>query len=55
MHKLQQSVDTKVIEQFVSSKTYYNYLKSEVVVVKQVQFEQNADLKFYAVWLSLIF
>lgn len=54
MQKLQQSVDTKVIEQFVSSKTYYNYLKSEVVVVKDVQFEQNADLKFYAVGCSYI-
>ena len=27
-------VDKKVVNQFVSPKTYYNYLKSEVIVVK---------------------
>lgn len=54
MQKLQQPIDTKVIEQFVAGKTYYNYLKSEVVVVKDLIFEQNADLKYYAIGCSYI-
>lgn len=54
MQKLQQPINTKVIEQFVAGKTYYNYLKSEVVVVKDLVFEENADLKYYAVGCSYI-
>lgn len=54
MQKLQQPVETKVIEQFVSSKTYFNYLKSEVVVVKDLIFEENAQLKYLAVACSYI-
>ncbi len=54
MQKLQQPVDTKVIEQFVSSKTYFNYLKNEVVVVKDLVFEENASYKYLAVSCSYI-
>lgn len=54
MQKLQIPVKTKVIEEFVSSKTYYNYLKNEVVVVKDLHFEKNADLKYLAVGCSYI-
>lgn len=54
MQKLQQPIKTKVIEQFVSSKTYYNYLKNEVVVVKDLVFMEHADLKYLAVGCSYI-
>ena len=54
MQKLQQPVKTKVIDPFVSSKTYYNYLKNEVVVVKDLIFEEHADLKYLAVGCSYI-
>ncbi|MFQ6861991.1 MAG: ribonuclease HIII [Beduini sp.] len=54
MQKLQQPIETKVIEQFVSSKTYFNYLKNEVVVVKDLIFEENAQLKYLAVGCSYI-
>ena len=54
MQKVQHPVKTKVIEQFVSSKTYYNYLKNEVVVVKDLHFVENADLKYLAVGCAYI-
>ena len=34
MQKVKQNVKVKVINQFVSPKTYFNYLKNEVIVVK---------------------
>ncbi len=49
MQKIKQNVKVKVINQFVSPRTYYNYLKNDVIVVKDVQFEQNAESKYLAV------
>lgn len=54
MQKVEHPVEIKVIEQFVSSKTYYNYLKSEVVVVKNAIFKENADTRYYAVGCAYI-
>ena len=40
----------KVINQFVSPKTYFNYLKNEVIVVKDLMFEtSHAEDKYMAV------
>ena len=49
LQKVKKSVEFKVIDQFVSPKTYYNYLKSEVIVVKDMIFETNADEQYLAV------
>lgn len=49
MQKLKQSVKIKVITQFVSPKTYFNYLKNEVIVVKDLMFESNAQDHYVAV------
>ena len=49
MQKVAMKVDKKVVNQFVSPKTYYNYLKSEVIVVKDMIFETNADEQYLAV------
>lgn len=49
MQRLNTPVATKVVEQFVASKTYYNYLKNEVIVVKDLTFEKNAHASYYAV------
>lgn len=49
MQKLKQSVKIKVIAQFVSPKTYFNYLKNEVIVVKDLMFETNAQDRYLAV------
>lgn len=54
MQKLQQPIEMKVIDQFVSSKTYFNYLKSEVVVVKDLIHVENAHQKYLAVGCSYI-
>ena len=43
MQKVAMKVDKKVVNQFVSPKTYYNYLKSEVIVVKDLSFEQKGE------------
>lgn len=43
MQKVQLAVNCKVINQFVSPKTYYNYLKNEVIVVKDLSFEQKGE------------
>jgi len=48
MQRLNTPVETKVIEQFVASKTYYNYLKGEVIVVKDLTFEKNTYNSYYA-------
>lgn len=48
MQRLNFPVATKVIEQFVASKTYYNYLKNEVIVVKDLTFEKNSYETYYA-------
>ena len=49
LQKVKKIVEFKVIDQFVSPKTYYNYLKSEVIVVKDMIFETNADEQYLAV------
>ena len=49
MQKVKQNVDVKVVNHFVSPKTYFNYLKSEVIVVKDLMFETNAEKKYMAV------
>lgn len=49
MQKVKQNVKVKVITQFVSPKTYFNYLKNEVIVVKDLMFESNAQDKYMAV------
>lgn len=48
MQRLNTPVATKVVEQFVASKTYYNYLKNEVIVVKDLTFEKNTYASYYA-------
>ena len=48
MQKVKQNVKVKVINQFVSPKTYFNYLKNEVIVVKDLMFETNAEEKYLA-------
>lgn len=54
MQKVKQNVKVKVINQFVSPKTYFNYLKNEVIVVKDLMFETNAEQKYMAVLASEI-
>jgi len=49
MQKVKQNVKVKVINQFVSPKTYFNYLKNEVIVVKDLIFETNAEKHYIAV------
>lgn len=48
MQKVKQNVKVKVINQFVSPKTYFNYLKNEVIVVKDLMFETSAEEKYMA-------
>lgn len=49
MQKVKTSVKVKVITQFVSPKTYFNYLKNEVIVVKDLMFDTKADEQYMAV------
>lgn len=49
MQKVKQNVKVKVINQFVSPKTYFNYLKNEVIVVKDLMFETKAEEKYLAI------
>lgn len=49
LQKAKTNVEFKVINQFVSPKTYFNYLKNEVIVVKDLMFETDADCKYAAV------
>lgn len=48
MQRLEFPVETKVVEHFVAPKTYYNYLKNEVIVVRDLHFEKNSYAKFMA-------
>lgn len=48
MQRLEKPVETKVVEYFVAPKTYYNYLKSEVIVVKGLCFEKNSYARYIA-------
>lgn len=54
MQKIQMTVKYKIINQFVSPKTYYNYLKNEVIVVKDLQFEQKAEEKYLGIMCANI-
>jgi ribonuclease HIII len=54
MQKVKQNVKVKVITQFVSPKTYFNYLKNEVIVVKDLMFVTNAEDQYMAVLASEI-
>lgn len=54
MQKVQLTVKLKVINQFVSPKTYYNYLKSEVIVVKDLTFEQKGEEKYFGIMCANI-
>ena len=54
MQKVAMKVDKKVVNQFVSPKTYYNYLKSEVIVVKDLSFEQKGEEQYFAIMCSSI-
>lgn len=48
MQRLEYPVEKKVVEYFVAPKTYYNYLKNEVIVVKDLVFEKNSYTRFMA-------
>jgi ribonuclease HIII len=54
MQKLQIPVKYKVINQFVSPKTYFNYLKEEVIVVKDLEFHQKGEEEYFAIMCSNI-
>ncbi|UTY38803.1 DUF3378 domain-containing protein [Allocoprobacillus halotolerans] len=50
MQKVKQNVKVKVINQFVSPKTYFNYLKNEVIVVKDLMFVTEAEKNTWQCW-----
>lgn len=55
MQKMAMNIEKKVIPQFVSPKTYYNYLKSEVIVVKDLEFiKKESPEQYYAIICSNI-
>lgn len=54
MQKLAQQIDIKVAEQFVSPKTYFNYLKNEVIVVKDLSFVKGGYQKYLGIMCSSI-
>lgn len=54
MQKVAMKIDKKVVNQFVSPKTYYNYLKNEVIVVKDLSFEQKGEEQYLAIICSSI-
>ena len=54
MQKVTMKIDKKVVNQFVSPKTYYNYLKNEVIVVKDLSFEQKGEEQYLAIMCSSI-
>ena len=54
MQKINKPISKKVVSNFVASKTYYNYLKNEVIVVKGVEFENEAHTKYFAVACAYI-
>ena len=49
LQKAKKNVEFKVIERYISPKTYFNYLKNEVIVVKDLMFEEHADQQYLAV------
>ena len=54
MQKVGMPVKSKLINQFVSPKTYYNYLKHEVIVVKDLTFVQKGEEQYLAIVCSMI-
>ena len=54
MQKVGMPVKNKLINQFVSPKTYYNYLKHEVIVVKDLIFVQKGEEQYLAIVCSMI-
>ena len=54
MQKVGMPVKNKLINQFVSPKTYYNYLKHEVIVVKDLTFVQKGEEQYLAIVCSMI-
>lgn len=54
MQKVAMKVDKKVINQFVSPKTFYNYLKNEVIVVKDLSFQQKGEEEYLAIMCASI-
>ena len=54
MQKVAMKIDKKVVNQFVSPKTYYNNLKNEVIVVKDLSFEQKGEEQYLAIMCSSI-
>ena len=54
MQKVAIKIDKKVVNQFVSPKTYYNYLKNELIVVKDLSFEQKGEEQYLAIMCSSI-
>lgn len=54
MQKVGMPVKNKLVNQFVSPKTYYNYLKNEVIVVKDLTFIQKGEEKYLAIVCSMI-
>ncbi|WP_294578138.1 ribonuclease HIII [uncultured Thomasclavelia sp.] len=54
MQKVGMPVKDKLVNQFVSPKTYYNYLKSEVIVVKDLKFLQKGEEKYLGIACSNI-
>ena len=54
MQKVAMKIDKKVVNQFVSPKTYYTYLKNEVIVVKDLSFEQKGEEQYLAIMCSSI-
>ena len=54
MQKVAMKIDKKVVNQFVSPKTYYIYLKNEVIVVKDLSFEQKGEEQYLAIMCSSI-
>ena len=54
MQKVGMPVKNKLINQFVAPKTYYNYLKHEVIVVKDLTFVQKGEEQYLAIVCSMI-
>ncbi len=54
MQKLQLPVVHKVVTQFVSPKTYFNYLKDEIIVVKDLSFQTKGEETYVAIMCANI-
>lgn len=54
MQKVQLAVDNKYATQFVSPKTYFNYLKTEVIVVKDLEFVTKGEETYLGIMCSEI-